>query len=154
MRRLVEKTSKTTSRLSTLIHQHIALIDNFDARFVEILFNFSDFLLKDDFLFQVLQTYRKSFSRSGAGGCLRLACERTQVRSSPGAIFSKLVLLFLFSTQLFVGIDSDTLLLFKSFIKRLGSAGIIITVTAAATTTTTIIIIVIIVYFKKIIYLA
>ena len=40
MRRFVEKTVKTTSKSSTLIRQHIALIDNFDVWFVFFCFGF------------------------------------------------------------------------------------------------------------------
>ena len=67
---------------------------------------------------------------------LRFACERPQDQSSPGSSsesffflsfsFFNLVALCFISNHPFIGIDSDTFFLFKSYLKRRGNAGIII----------------------------
>ena len=69
------------------------------------------------------------------GLSLRFACERPQDRSSPGSLpehfsssfssYNLVVLLLLFSNHPFIGKDSDTFF-FLNYLKRRGSAGIII----------------------------
>ena len=82
--RINEETVKITSAFSILI----ALIDNFDVRFVEIclvflIFFFFQFNLKTISYFIFFQRCAKVFVAVAQGFSLRFARERTQDRSSP-----------------------------------------------------------------------